>query len=68
MITSSSITSVSDGALERVLKTKELDYMSYIMLRMFENTEVNLDDPKRYRLEMTFSRGVVLSPLEQNDL
>ncbi|PWA72426.1 ATP-grasp fold, Histidine phosphatase superfamily [Artemisia annua] len=59
---------VSDGALERVLKTKELDYMSYIVLRMFENTEVNLDDPKRYRLEMTFSRGADLSPLEQNDL
>ncbi|GKD29419.1 inositol hexakisphosphate and diphosphoinositol-pentakisphosphate kinase VIP2-like protein isoform X1, partial [Tanacetum coccineum] len=59
---------VSDGALERVLKTKELDYMSYIVLRMFENTEVNLDDPKRYRLEMTFSRGADLSPLEQKDL
>ncbi|KAI7731148.1 hypothetical protein M8C21_006556, partial [Ambrosia artemisiifolia] len=30
---------LSDSALERLLKTKELDYMSYIVLRMFENTE-----------------------------
>ncbi|XP_024978102.1 inositol hexakisphosphate and diphosphoinositol-pentakisphosphate kinase VIP2-like [Cynara cardunculus var. scolymus] len=59
---------VCDSALERLLKTKELDYMSYIVLRMFENTEVKLEDPKRYRIEMTFSRGADLSPLEQNDL
>lgn len=26
--------------------------------------QVNLEDPKRYRLEMTFSRGADLSPLE----
>lgn len=31
---------VCDNALERLFKTKELDYMSYIVLRMFENTEV----------------------------
>ncbi|KAD7479515.1 hypothetical protein E3N88_02651 [Mikania micrantha] len=59
---------ICDNALERLLKTKELDYMSYIVLRMFENAEVNLEDPKRYRLEMTFSRGADLSPLEKNDI
>lgn len=31
---------VCNGALERLFKTKELDYMSNIVLRMFENTEV----------------------------
>ncbi|PKA60978.1 inositol hexakisphosphate/diphosphoinositol-pentakisphosphate kinase [Apostasia shenzhenica] len=59
---------VCHSALERLLKTRELDYMSYIVLRMFENTEVDLEDPKRFRMEMTFSRGADLSPLEeQND-
>ncbi|XAR71222.1 Diphosphoinositol-pentakisphosphate kinase [Bertholletia excelsa] len=58
---------VSQSALERLYKTKELDYMSYIVLRMFENTEVPLEDPKRFRIEMTFSRGADLSPLEKND-
>ncbi|XP_042497781.1 inositol hexakisphosphate and diphosphoinositol-pentakisphosphate kinase VIP2-like isoform X3 [Macadamia integrifolia] len=58
---------VCHSALERLFKTKELDYMSYIVFRMFENTEVALEDPKRFRLEMTFSRGADLSPLEEND-
>ncbi|XP_070041735.1 inositol hexakisphosphate and diphosphoinositol-pentakisphosphate kinase VIP2-like isoform X2 [Nicotiana tomentosiformis] len=58
---------VCDNALDRLFKTKELDYMSYIVLRMFENTEVALEDPKKFRIEMTFSRGADLSPLEKND-
>lgn len=58
---------VCDNALDRLYRTKELDYMSYIVLRLFENTEVALEDPKRYRMEMTFSRGADLSPLERND-
>ncbi|XP_020551972.1 inositol hexakisphosphate and diphosphoinositol-pentakisphosphate kinase 2-like isoform X3 [Sesamum indicum] len=58
---------VCDNALERLYKTKELDYMSYIVLRMFENTEVALEDPKRFRVEMAFSRGADLSPLERKD-
>ncbi|KAI4351585.1 hypothetical protein L6164_005931 [Bauhinia variegata] len=58
---------VCHSALERLYKTKELDYMSYIVLRMFENTEVALEDPKRFHIEMTFSRGADLSPLEKND-
>ena len=31
---------VFQTALERLYKTKELDYMSHIVIRMFENTEV----------------------------
>lgn len=38
--------------------------MSYIVLRMFENTEMPLEDPKRFRIEMTFSRGADISCLE----
>ncbi|CAH9088859.1 unnamed protein product [Cuscuta epithymum] len=59
---------VSDNALEKLFGTKELDYMSYIVLRMFENTELALEDPKRYRIEMTFSRGADISSLEENDV
>ncbi|XP_078429870.1 inositol hexakisphosphate and diphosphoinositol-pentakisphosphate kinase VIP2-like isoform X2 [Wolffia australiana] len=54
-------------ALERLHRVRELDYMSYIVLRMLENTEVGLEDPRRYRVEMTFSRGADLSPLEEDD-
>ncbi|KAH6792068.1 Phosphoglycerate mutase-like family protein [Perilla frutescens var. hirtella] len=58
---------VCDSTLDRLCRTKELDYISYIVLRLFENTEVALEDPKRFRVEMTFSRGADLSPLEEND-
>ncbi|KAK7381320.1 hypothetical protein VNO78_33929 [Psophocarpus tetragonolobus] len=54
---------VCHNALERLCKTRELDYMSHIVLRMFENAEVALEDPKRYRIELTYSRGADLSPL-----
>ncbi|CAO2178027.1 unnamed protein product [Urochloa humidicola] len=55
---------VCRSSLDRLLKTRELDYMSYIVLRMFENTEVPLEHPKRFRIEMTFSRGADISSLE----
>ncbi|KAI4320440.1 hypothetical protein MLD38_033921 [Melastoma candidum] len=42
--------------------------MTYIVLRMFESTEAALEDPKRFRIEITFSRGADLSPLEKNDM
>ncbi|XP_062212084.1 inositol hexakisphosphate and diphosphoinositol-pentakisphosphate kinase VIP2-like [Phragmites australis] len=55
---------VCQSALDRLHRTRELDYMSNIVLRMFENTEVPLEDEKRFRIEMTFSRGADLTPLE----
>nr|GLL26625.1 inositol hexakisphosphate and diphosphoinositol-pentakisphosphate kinase 2 isoform X1 [Ipomoea trifida] len=59
---------VCNSALEKLFTTKELDYMSYIVLRMFENTELALENPKRYRIEMAFSRGADISALEENEL
>ncbi|CAD6229623.1 unnamed protein product [Miscanthus lutarioriparius] len=55
---------VCRSSLDLLFKTRELDYMSYIVLRMFENTEVPLEHPKRFRIEMTFSRGADISSLE----
>ncbi|XP_044341603.1 inositol hexakisphosphate and diphosphoinositol-pentakisphosphate kinase VIP2 isoform X3 [Triticum aestivum] len=55
---------ICKNASDHLFKTKELDYMSYIVLRMFENTEVPLEDPKRFRIEMTYSRGADISCLE----
>lgn len=37
---------VCDSTLERLCRTKELDYMSYIVFRLFENTEVRLSHLK----------------------
>ncbi|XAR51779.1 Diphosphoinositol-pentakisphosphate kinase [Bertholletia excelsa] len=57
---------VCHNGLERLHNTRELDYMSSIVLRLFENTEVALEDPKRFRIDITFSRGADLSPLEED--
>ena len=46
---------VCDNGLERLYKTKELDYMSYIVLRMFENVEVGIFlDVNRYSMYWKF--------------
>jgi inositol hexakisphosphate/diphosphoinositol-pentakisphosphate kinase len=55
---------VGDAALQRLYKTRELDYMAYIVLRMFGNTAVALEDPWRFCIELTYSSGAGLSPLE----
>lgn len=44
---------VCDSALERLCKTKELDYMSHIVLRLFENTEV------RVQFILTYTRRYI---------
>ncbi|TVU34900.1 hypothetical protein EJB05_16756 [Eragrostis curvula] len=55
---------VCKSALNKLFRTRELDYISYIVLRMFENTEVPLEHPKRFRIAMTYSRGADISSLE----
>jgi inositol hexakisphosphate/diphosphoinositol-pentakisphosphate kinase len=55
---------VSNEGLQRISEIKELDYLTHIVLRMFENTAVPLEDPKRFRIELMFSNGAALSPLE----
>lgn len=36
---------------------EELDYMTHIVMRMFENTQLPLDDPHRFRVEVLFRCG-----------
>lgn len=55
---------VSNEALHNIFETKELDYLTHIVLRMYENTAVSLNDPKRFRIELLFSCGAAVSPLE----
>ncbi|KAI3438574.1 hypothetical protein D9Q98_001000 [Chlorella vulgaris] len=43
---------------------RELDYMTHIVLRMFENVTLPLDDPNRFRLETLFSPGAAYDPTE----
>lgn len=55
---------VANEGLKRIFETKELDYLTHVVLRMYENTAVPLDDSRRFRIELMFSSGAALSPLE----
>ncbi|KAI8107858.1 hypothetical protein M9435_002885 [Picochlorum sp. BPE23] len=45
-------------------KTSELDYMTHVVLRMFENKSLPLQDPGRFRVELLFSPGAGHNPHE----
>eukprot|EP00887_Chlorella_sp_A99_P004707 scaffold4.g4707.t1 len=50
---------------QRVLReTTELDYMTHLVLRMFENKSLPLHDPGRFRVELLFSPGAAYEPFE----
>ncbi|CAK9231089.1 unnamed protein product [Sphagnum troendelagicum] len=55
---------VLNEGLQCISEIKELDYLTHIVLRMFENTAVLLEDPTTFRIELMFSNGAALSPLE----
>ena len=38
----------------------EYDYLSHILLRMYENESYDIADPKRFRVELLFSPGCVI--------
>ena len=44
--------------------TPELDYMTHVVLRMFENKTLPLRDPGRFRVEILFSPGAAHNPHE----
>ncbi|CAK9857717.1 unnamed protein product [Sphagnum jensenii] len=55
---------VSNEGLQRIFEIKELDYLTHIVFRLYENTSVPLEDSRRFRIELMFSSGAALSPLE----
>eukprot|EP00850_Spirogloea_muscicola_P022875 SM000316S12290 [mRNA] locus=s316:84377:92935:+ [translate_table: standard] len=55
---------VSSDGLRKLFETKELDYLTHIVFRMYENTDVDLSDPRRFRIELMYSPGAAFSPLE----
>ena len=52
--------------LEYVLCSSfSISFMDFTLAFKFQ---VALEDPKRFRIELTFSRGADLSPLQVNDI
>jgi len=48
--------------------TPELCYLTHVVIRLFENTKKDLNDPKRFRIEILFSPGATATPLHMSEL
>ncbi|KAG1662672.1 hypothetical protein FOA52_014598 [Chlamydomonas sp. UWO 241] len=53
---------LSDDGLQAFHSTTELDYLTHIVFRMYENKAVPVDAPERFRLEILFSPGAASDP------
>ena len=62
--TSSNQPLLNDSGEAFLRSTPELDYMTHIVLRMFENKSLPLRDKGRFRVEILFSPGAAHSPYE----
>ena len=54
---------LSPDAQRRLRDTPELDYMTHIVLRMYECKRAPVSSPDRFRLEVLFSPGAAYDPL-----
>jgi len=47
-------------------ESKEICYLTQIVIRLFEDTGRFLDDPRRFRVEILFSAGATATPIHQS--
>jgi inositol hexakisphosphate/diphosphoinositol-pentakisphosphate kinase len=53
---------ISDEGCDIIAETSELSYLTHVVIRLFERRGRELDDPKRFRCEISFSPGAILDP------
>lgn len=58
---------LSEAGLGIINNTRELCYLTQIVIRLFEDTSIPLGDPKRFRAEILFSPGATATPLHMHD-
>lgn len=59
---------LSKSGIETVCAAPELCYLTQIVMRLFENTKKDPDDPKRFRIEILFSPGATATPLHMSEM
>ena len=62
----STLTHKNRKSFQKLKKIFDLDYLSHIIFRLFENFNVDLQNPKRFRLEIIMSPGSNKDPREAN--
>jgi hypothetical protein len=53
---------LSDAGLQQLDRTPELDYLTHVVLRMFEDKAAPLESPDRFFVEVLFSAGANRDP------
>ncbi|KXZ56516.1 hypothetical protein GPECTOR_1g463 [Gonium pectorale] len=57
---------LSEAACAQLDETTELDYLTQVVFRMYENKTVPVDSPERFRVEVLFSPGANYNPFNFN--
>jgi inositol hexakisphosphate/diphosphoinositol-pentakisphosphate kinase len=50
--------------MDLLSRTTELDYLTHLVFRLYENKSVPADHPLRFKLEILFSSGAAYAPTE----
>jgi inositol hexakisphosphate/diphosphoinositol-pentakisphosphate kinase len=58
---------LSDDGMEFISNTRELCYLTQIVIRLFEDTSRVMEDPRRFRVEILFSPGACATPLHMHE-
>ena len=58
---------LSPGGMQLLNDTKEVCYLTQIVLRLFEDTNRSADSPRRFRVEILFSAGATATPFHMSE-
>ena len=58
---------LSERGREVINNTRELCFLTQVVIRVFEDTNRPIEDPKRFRVEILFSPGATATPLHINE-
>lgn len=60
-------TILSDRGVAIINSTPELCYLTQIVMRVFEDARRDIDDPRRFRVEILFSPGATATPFHMHE-
>jgi hypothetical protein len=59
---------LSNHGIDIIGSAPELCYLTQVVIRLFENTSKDVNDTKRFRIEILFSPGATATPLHKSEL
>lgn len=67
-VSDNSTVPLSESGKTICAEAPELCYLTQVIFRLFENTKRDVDDPRRYRVEVLFSPGATATPMHMAEL